>query len=162
MVVWSDEGVNVYSSPDLRDWTFRGRFAADWLFECPDLVALPVDGDPVRTKWVLSDASGEHVVGDFDGAAFRTDWPGPQRMDHGHNDPGGSFYAARVFSGTPQGQVVRMAWMPGNRGATWTGSATFPWCWVCAAHRRVSASPGSRSRPWKVCATARPPSATAS
>jgi sucrose-6-phosphate hydrolase SacC (GH32 family) len=129
MVVWSDEGgngVNVYSSTNLRDWTFRSRFAADWLFECPDFVALPVDGDPARTKWVLSDASGEYVVGDFDGSSFRTDWAGPQRMDQGRNDPGGTYYAAQVFSNAPQGQVVQMAWMPGNRGATWTGSATFP------------------------------------
>jgi len=127
MVVWSDEGgngVNVYSSPNLRDWTFRSRFAAGWLFECPDFVPLPVDGDANRVKWVLSDASGEYVVGDFDGSAFRTDWTAPQRMDHGRNDPNGSYYAAQVFSNTPQ--VVQMAWMPGNRGATWTGNATFP------------------------------------
>ncbi|HWO61518.1 MAG TPA: glycoside hydrolase family 32 protein, partial [Umezawaea sp.] len=128
MVVWSDEGgngVNIYSSPNLRDWTFRSRFAAGWLFECPDFVALPVDGDASRTKWVLSDASSEYVVGDFDGSTFRTDWTGPQLMDHGRNDPGGSFYAAQVFNNSPQG-VVQMAWMPGNRGATWTGNATFP------------------------------------
>ncbi len=105
MVVRSDEGGNTYSSPNLRDWTFRSGFGAGWLFECPDFVALPVDGDASRTQRVLSDAGSEYVVGDFDGSVFRTDWPGPQRMDHGRNDPGGPFYAAQVFTNAPQGVV---------------------------------------------------------
>ncbi|MFG1704127.1 phospholipase domain-containing protein [Nonomuraea sp. M3C6] len=99
MVVWSDaggNGVNVYTSPNLFDWTFQSRFAASWLFECPDLFELAVDGDKKRTKWVLTDASG------------------------------GSFYAAQVFNDMPDGRVVQMAWMGGNQGATWTGNASFP------------------------------------
>ncbi len=129
MVVWSDDGgrgVNIYSSPNLRDWTFRSRFAANWVFECPDFFALPVDGDASKVKWVLTTATSEYVVGDFDGSTFRTDWAGPQRMDYGRTDPGGTFYAAQVFSNAPQGQVVQMAWMPGNHGASWTGNASFP------------------------------------
>ncbi|HEX8347618.1 MAG TPA: glycoside hydrolase family 32 protein, partial [Actinoplanes sp.] len=126
LVVWSDAGgnaVHIYTSPDLLDWTFRSRYAADWLYECPDLFALPVDGaGPV--KWVLNDASGNYVVGSFDGVRFTADSPGPRRMDHGDTGFTGSYYAGLTFSNMPDGRVVQMAWMPGNRGPTWTGSAT--------------------------------------
>lgn len=129
MLVWSDEGgngVNFYTSPNLLDWTFQSRYKADWFFECPDLFALPVDGDKRRMKWVLTDASAEYVVGEFDGRTFTTDWTRPQRMDAGRTTVGGSFYAAQVFNDMPDGRVVQMAWMGENRGATWTGNASFP------------------------------------
>ncbi|MBP2472797.1 sucrose-6-phosphate hydrolase SacC (GH32 family) [Crossiella equi] len=129
MLVWSDEGgngVNLYTSPNLLDWSFTQRFGADWLFECPDFFALPVDGDPARTRWVLTDASGEYVTGSFDGRRFQADDPRPVRMDHGGNHAGGSFYAGQVFNNMPDGRVVQMVWMGGNRGAGWTGSASFP------------------------------------
>ena len=81
MVVWSGAGGNaahIYTSPNLLDWTFRSRYAADWLFECPDLFPLAVDGTGAM-RWVLTDAGGEYVVGSFDGDTFTTDWTAPQR-----------------------------------------------------------------------------------
>ncbi|MDB4872939.1 MAG: hypothetical protein JWL97_3943 [Gemmatimonadales bacterium] len=128
MVVWSNEGgngVNIYTSRNLLDWTFASRFAADWLFECPDMYPLPLDGG--RTvKWVLNDASMEYVVGDFDGTRFTTTWTAPQRMDRGRNDPGGTIYAPLTFNNMPDDRIVQIAWQPGNHGASWTGNASFP------------------------------------
>ncbi|GIG68957.1 GH32 C-terminal domain-containing protein [Phytomonospora endophytica] len=129
MVVWSDaggNGVDVYTSPDLLHWSKTSRFAAGWLFECPDLYPLPVDGDASRTRWVLNDASGEYVTGDFDGAVFRPDQATPQRMDHGPSAFDGTIYAGLTFQNTPGSRVVQMAWMPRSRGSSWTGAATFP------------------------------------
>jgi len=123
MVVWSDEGgngVNLYTSTDLLHWTFGSRFAAGWLFECPNLVQLPVDGGAAK-RWVLSDASGEYVVGDLVDGRFVTDWTGPQRMDLGRN-----YYAALTFTNLPGDRIVQMAWQNGNEGTIWTGNATFP------------------------------------
>lgn len=128
MVVWSDAGGNAahfYTSPNLLDWTFRSRYAADWLFECPDLIALRPDGTGAE-KWVLTDAGGEYVVGDFDGTRFTAEPGPPRRMDHGDNRFEGTFYAGLTFSNMPGGRVVQMVWMPGHRGGTWTGSASFP------------------------------------
>ncbi|MFD4671408.1 glycoside hydrolase family 32 protein [Lentzea sp. NPDC058450] len=126
MVVWSNRGgngVDVYTSPNLLKWTFASRYAADWLFECPELFVVPLNGVP---RWVITSATGEYVVGSFDGKAFRTDQPQPKKMNHGTTFPGGTFYAAETFHNTPDGRVVQMAWQGGNRGSVWTGNATFP------------------------------------
>ncbi|GAA3213225.1 GH32 C-terminal domain-containing protein [Dactylosporangium siamense] len=142
MVVWSDgggNGVNVYTSTNLLDWTYRSRYTAGWLFECPDFFPLPVDGDGGNVRWVMTDASGEYVTGTFDGGTFGPDWSSPQRMDQGRNSFDGSFYAGLTFSNMPDGRTVQMAWQPGNHGATWTGNASFP-----AQLRLVSTPAGLR------------------
>jgi len=130
MVVWSDSGgngVDVYTSPNLLAWTHASRFAASWLYECPDLFPLQVDGDPANTKWVLTDADGDYVVGDFTGTAFSTNWSTPQKIDQGVTAfDNGTFYAGLTFENMPDGRVVQMAWQPSNKGSTWSGNATFP------------------------------------
>ncbi|MBY8879961.1 glycoside hydrolase family 32 protein [Actinacidiphila acidipaludis] len=123
MVFWSDEGgngVSVYTSTNLTDWTFASRYHAPWLFECPDLFPLPLDGDTSRQKWILTTASSQYVVGDFDGTTFTTDQSTPQTMVNG------DFYAAETFTDTPDGATVQMGWQRGNQGSTWTGDASFP------------------------------------
>ena len=104
-----------YTSPDLKAWTFRSRI--EGFFECPDLFELPVDGDATRRKWVLTAASSEYMVGQFDGATFRPETP----KLPGHRGRG--FYAAQTFSHDPRGRVVQIGWlqtktpgMPFNQG----------------------------------------------
>lgn len=129
MVVWSDgggNGVDFYTSADLLHWTFASRYAADWLFECPDMVRMPLDGDPAKARWVLSAASGQYVVGDFDGTRFSTAQTTPQRLNQVDSFAGSSYYAALTFTNLPGDRVVSMAWQGGNRGTIWTGNATFP------------------------------------
>ncbi len=129
MVVWSNEGgngVSFYTSPNLLDWTFASRYQASWLFECPDMYPLPLDGRADQQRWVLTSASSQYAVGTFDGTTFRTDQTQPQQMNLGTTYAGGSFYAAETFTGVPGGRTVQMAWQGGNQGSTWTGNATFP------------------------------------
>src|SRR5262249_16899023 len=104
-----------YTSADLKSWTFRSRI--EGFFECPDLFALPVAGDPGLRKWGLPAASSEYMIGTFDGANFRPESP----KLTGHRGRG--FYAAQTFSDEPGGRVVQIGWlqtatpgMPFNQG----------------------------------------------
>ncbi|MEP7765731.1 ricin-type beta-trefoil lectin domain protein [Sanguibacter sp. 25GB23B1] len=132
MVFWGNENGNVakfYSSTDLLTWSPRGEYRADWLYECPDLFALPVDGNTGTMKWVLNDAAGRYVIGTLDSnGVFVADagWGSPQRMDEGRGAFDGSVYAGLTFTNMPTDRVVQMFWQPGNKGATWTGNASFP------------------------------------
>ena len=89
-----------YTSPDLKTWTFQSRIAG--FFECPDLFELPLGG---KKFWVLTAASSDYMVGQFDGKAFTPETPKLK----GHL--GRSFYAAQTFSHEPQGRVVRVGWL---------------------------------------------------
>ncbi|TDU87241.1 levanase/fructan beta-fructosidase [Kribbella voronezhensis] len=126
MVVWSDQGgngVDFFTSVDLLDWTFASRYEADWLFECPDLVRMPIAD---AFAWVLSAGSGKYVVGDFDGTTFSTSSPAPQKINQIDTYAGSDYYAALTFANLPTDRVVSMAWQGGNKGSSWTGNATVP------------------------------------
>ena len=93
----------------------------DGFFECPDLFELPVDGNAARRKWVLTAASSEYMVGDFDGAHFT---PGTVKLP-GHRGRG--FYAAQTFSDLPANdrRRIQIGWfqtptpgMPFNQSMT--------------------------------------------
>jgi sucrose-6-phosphate hydrolase SacC (GH32 family) len=100
--------VQILSSPDLRTWKLEsiveGGIGEDkYLYECPDLVPLPLDGNPEKTKWVLFGANGDYAIGAFDGRNFAPEverLPGPRR----------SYYAGQTFSDVPDGRVILMAW----------------------------------------------------
>jgi fructan beta-fructosidase len=119
-------GANFYTSADLLHWELRSRFAADWMFECPDMYQLPVDGNSANTRWVLSAAKdNSYVLGDFDGVTFTPTSP-VRREDFGGGNAESPFYASQTFTGDPAGRVVQTAWQGGNRGGTWTGNLSFP------------------------------------
>ncbi len=117
-----------YGSKDLINWDFLSKI--EFGYECPDLIELPVDRDKNNKKWVLYDANGSYIIGDFDGEQFVRESKGkPLRMDVGPD-----FYAAQTF---PMGNLpnndnrtIQIAWMDrwnggiGEKG--WERNATFP------------------------------------
>lgn len=115
MAVYDEVGekqyVAFYTSSDLKEWTFQSRI--EGYYECPELFALPVDGDPRRTKWVLYAADGEYALGHFDGRAFYPEGP---KLPFNR---GNCFYASQTFSEIPgaDGRRLQLAWgrveMPG-------------------------------------------------
>jgi len=126
MVVWSDEGGNgadFYTSANLLDWTFGSRYPAEWLFECPNMIRMPIDGGH---RWVLHDGGGNYLVGDWDGTAFHTDWTAPQKINQTETHAGGGYYAGLTFENLPDDRIVSMAWQGENKGSIWTGNASFP------------------------------------
>lgn len=121
-------GALLYSSPDLRAWTYdgvahRGRFEeGGYTWECPNLFAL--DGRHVLlvSEW---GSGGTHAqVGSFDGLRFSPSWTG--RPDHGH-----SFFAPLTFADS-RGRRLMFAWLREERSdaaqlrAGWSGVISLP------------------------------------
>ncbi len=109
-----------YNSPDLKQWSKTGEFAATDspanVWECPDLVEVPVEGT-IERKWVLllsmgsNGAAGgsgmQYYIGRFNGHTFVNE------LKPGSNQPrfvdwGKDYYAAIVYNNLPG---------RGNRGA---------------------------------------------
>jgi len=113
-----------YSSRDLVHWEWTGEFgpagATGGVWECPDLIELPVDGDPAKRKWVLvislnpggpAGGSGmQYFVGDFDGKTFKRDrdaaGDAPRWLDYGAD-----FYAGVTYNDVPGGRRLLVGWM---------------------------------------------------
>lgn len=124
-------GVEIYSSDDLRDWTYESTYRApngeEW--ECPSLLELPVAGTK-ETRWVLIVSpvelgSVEYHVGRFDGTAFTAE--NVIRADHGHD-----FYAAQHWANEPENRGLVISWMNNWEYAMdgpdpgWRGVMTIP------------------------------------
>lgn len=112
----------IYSSPDLKNWTKESSFghgygAQEGVWECPDLMELPVRGTD-RTKWVLicninpggpfGGSAAQYFVGDFDAKTFTCDTKPEvtKWMDYGKDH-----YAAVSWSNTPEKRHTVIAWM---------------------------------------------------
>lgn len=91
-----------YTSTDLKEWTEQSHLPG--YHECPEIFALPVDGDERNTRWVVFDAHSTYALGDFDGKVFTPAHEGKHRVHHG------SYYAAQTFSNPPDGRRIQMGW----------------------------------------------------
>ncbi|HEY4417342.1 MAG TPA: LamG-like jellyroll fold domain-containing protein [Verrucomicrobiae bacterium] len=108
MAVYDDaggNGVQFYSTPDFRHWTFRSKIY-NGFFECPDIFPLPVDGDTNNVMWELNDASSGYQLGQFDGATFT---PSTAKLP---GNSGADYYASQTFTGMAPGdnRKVRICW----------------------------------------------------
>lgn len=97
--------IHLYNSDDLRNWNYLSR--VDGLFECPEFYELPVDGDPSKSKWVITAASGEYLIGSFNGKDFKAE----TRKLPGFY--GNVCYAAQTFSDIPKedGRRIQIGWL---------------------------------------------------
>jgi sucrose-6-phosphate hydrolase SacC (GH32 family) len=107
--------IHFLTSENLRTWSkasvFTGGFGNDFcgidrfLYECPDMYLMPVDGDPTRKKWVLTAADGGYALGEFDGQMFVANrdghFPGPPEV----------FYAGQVFNNQPSGRWIQLGFL---------------------------------------------------
>ena len=101
MVLFEGDGHSIYTSPDLKEWTYRSHITG--FYECPDFYELPVDGDPGNTKWVMTAASGVYMLGSFDGFSFKSETGMLMYAE-------GEFYAGQTFSDFPDGRRVQILW----------------------------------------------------
>jgi len=117
-----EKEMQIYTSSDLKHWTLESAFgkgygSPDGVWECPDLVELPVAGTDEK-KWVLvcninpgspmGGSGTQYFVGDFDGTTFTCD-DGPEVskwMDYGKDH-----YATVSWSNAPEGRRTVIGWM---------------------------------------------------
>lgn len=137
--------IRFYASGDLKQWQELSRFDqpldGQGIWECPDLIELPVDGgSDGETAWMLkvdvfeghpSLGSGARVFfGHFDGTNFLAD---DSRLAH-WADWGADFYAALSWANLPASpsRAVWIGWMNCHRYAKhlptspWRGSMSIP------------------------------------
>lgn len=121
------KGTVFYTSPDLKKWTEVSRL--EFGYECPDIFELPVDGDINNKRWVLADAGGGYLIGDFNGTHFTRD----QNNDEVYKmDIGPDWYAAQTFYKPtfPTERTVQIAWHSHwgvvESDDIWSFGATFP------------------------------------
>lgn len=124
VVIKPDEHtVLLYGSEDLRQWQrlsdFGGVGDQRKFWECPDLVQIPVAGQPGQTKWVLLVSGNQsqpgytgmqYFVGNFDGRTFTPDEAVPTVR---YVDYGKDFYAGVTYSNLPDATAgpVLVGWM---------------------------------------------------
>lgn len=94
---------SIYTSPDLKNWAYQSGVSG--FFECPELFELPVEGEAGVSKWVMSDATGRYIIGNFDGTKFTTE----QNFTKYENG-GGYFYASQTFNNSPDGRRIQIGW----------------------------------------------------
>ncbi len=127
-----DKKIAFYASANLKQWTWLSEFgpagAHEKAWECPDLVELPIDGDPARKKWVLivsiDWAHEQYFVGDFDGRRFQSterETAEPLYVDHGLD-----YYASRTIRNYAQTQsaTLTLGWVN-----TWEYARGAPSSW---------------------------------
>jgi fructan beta-fructosidase len=106
-----DHEMGFFTSKDLKSWEFQSKIKC--FHECPELFALPVDGDKNNEKWILYGGSGEYLIGHFDGKEFKSE------TDAIRFHYGNCFYASQTFTNIPEsdGRRIQIAWgrvnMPG-------------------------------------------------
>ena len=130
--------ITFYSSPDLKDWKKESEFgqklgAHGGVWECPDLIALKLDG---KQYWVLlvsinpggpnNGSATQYFVGQFDGKTFSPADAQTKWIDYGPDD-----YAGVTWSGTGDRKIFlgwMSNWLYGNQLPTvkWRSAMTLP------------------------------------
>lgn len=122
MLLAAGQEMRIYSSSNLKDWHYESAFGEGWgnhdgVWECPDLIKLPVRGTN-KEKWMLicninpggpfGGNATQYFIGQFDGHRFTCeDQPDETKwMDYGKDH-----YAAISFDNAPDGRHILMAWM---------------------------------------------------
>lgn len=98
MLLAVGQEMQIFSSSNLKDWTFESRFgegqgAHGGVWECPDMFELPVEGTNEK-KWVLlcnlnpggpfGGSATQYFVGSFNGKEFVNESPSKTKwMDWG-------------------------------------------------------------------------------
>ncbi len=131
MLLAAGQQMEIYSSADLKAWKKESVFGAmqgahGGVWECPDLVELPVEGTNQK-KWVLicnlnpggpfGGSAAQYFTGTFDGKTFVNESPATTKwLDWGKDN-----YATVTWSHAPEGRCIALGWM-----SNWQYQAALP------------------------------------
>jgi fructan beta-fructosidase len=128
--------VRFYGSKNLKEWTKLSDFGPAGYtkngWECPSLLPLAVDGNPLHIKWVLFvSLFGDHgpemqyFIGDFNGVTFTNDNSRDKILKVDYGD---AFYAAIAWRDAPQDKKILLGWLINGRKETypWKGQMSIP------------------------------------
>lgn len=140
-VLPQEHKVLFYSSPNLKQWTYLSEFGpagdVNDIWECPDLVRVPVKKDSTQYKWVLINSQQttmQYFIGEFDGVNFRNDNPEGKiyRPDYGPD-----YYAGVTYNHLPSKHApVLLGWA--NNWKYAQDIPTYPWKSAMALPRELS------------------------
>nr|WP_239058208.1 GH32 C-terminal domain-containing protein [Bacteroides sp. 214] len=121
LILAAGQEMQLYSSSNLKEWTYESNFgvgegAHGGVWECPDLIELPVEGSNQK-KWVLicnlnpggpfGGSATQYFVGSFNGKSFINESPQITKwMDWGKDH-----YATVTWSNAPDNRSIAIAWM---------------------------------------------------
>jgi fructan beta-fructosidase len=105
------DAFSIFSSPDLKAWQLESEAAFPTAHECPELFELSVDGNPHDTRWLLWSASGNHLIGRFDGHTFTAE------SEVLPSEWGKNCYAGQTWNNTPDGRRIFIGWMNSDGSA---------------------------------------------
>jgi fructan beta-fructosidase len=101
LVLYNDNYNAVYNSKDLKNWELKSKVGG--FYECPELFGLPVDGDPMKIRWIMYGGSGTYMIGSFNGEKFL-----PENGKFFYT--WGSQYAAQTYNNIPDGRRIQIGW----------------------------------------------------
>ena len=140
VVLPHDHIVQFYSSHNLKDWIHLSDFGpagdVENIWECPDLLQVPVGTEPGKKKWVLMNSQQttmQYFVGEFDGNVFHNENPAEKiyRPDYGPD-----YYAAVTYNLPKNHLPVLLGWA--NNWTYANDIPTFPWKSAMALPRNLS------------------------
>ena len=121
MLLAVGQEMQIFSSKNLKEWKKESSFGAKQgahggVWECPDLVELPVEGTKEK-KWVLicninpggpfGGSATQYFVGTFDGKKFTNESPTQTKwMDWGKDN-----YATVTWNNAPDDRCIALGWM---------------------------------------------------
>ena len=123
MILAVGQVMEIYSSRNAIDWTYESRFGEgygshDGVWECPDLIELPVEGNPDEKKWVIicninpggpsGGSATQYFIGNFDGKTFTCENRKGEILWH---DWGKDYYATVTWANTLENRKIAIAWM---------------------------------------------------
>lgn len=136
----NEHQISFYASGNLMQWKklsdFGPRGDTSGVWECPDLMQVPIEGEAGKTKWVLftsQNSTMQYFVGEFDGIQFLEDHPSTtiHKQDHGTD-----YYAAVAYHNTIDKQPISIGWV--NNWEYANAIPTKPWKSAMSLPRKLS------------------------